>query len=139
MKEIRTIKMVEVTDIKFVADDGKEFVGENAERDCRDYERTRDQLKVKKAFEERVDMTAIEMPFVNWFCDEATFYKVQLNSKADFVAMMDYFNVVWEAYNYIKTPPAFPYTMYVTYSYETVNEYSSDIQEELEKALAQLS
>ena len=45
MKEIRTIKMVEQTEVKFVADDGKEFIGENAERDCRDYERQKDKKK----------------------------------------------------------------------------------------------
>ena len=50
MKEIRTIKMVEVTDIKFVADDGREFVGTNAENECRTYERQRDENKVKESF-----------------------------------------------------------------------------------------
>ena len=50
MKEIRTIKFVEQTEVKFVADDGREFIGENAERDCRDYERTQDRKKVEQAF-----------------------------------------------------------------------------------------
>lgn len=139
MKEIRTIKMVEVTDVKFVADDGKEFVGDHAERDCRDYERTRDVNKVKKAFE-RVDMVQLDMPFVDWFSDEAGFYMVQLNSKADFVAMMDYFNVVWAVYdNSIKAPTAYPYTMTVSYSCDYVCEYNRDIKAELQKALEQLN
>lgn len=139
MKEIRTIKMVEVTDVKFVADDGKEFVGVNAERDCRDYERTRDVNKVKKAFE-RVDMVELKLPFVDWFSDDYGFYMVQLNSKSDFIAMMDYFNVVWNIYdNSIKAPTAYPYTMTVSHSYDYVCEYNGNIKEELRKALEQLN
>ena len=139
MKEIRTIKMVEVTDIKFVADDGTEFVGENAERDCRTHERTCDMNKVKKAFE-RVDMIELDVPFVSWFSDEYALYRVQLNSKADFIAMMDYFNVVWSVYdNYIKAPTAYPYTMTVSYCCDCVNEYNGDIKAELQKALEQLN
>lgn len=137
MKEIRTIKMVEVTDVKFVADDGKEFVGANAERDCRDYERTCDKKRVEKAFE-RVDMVELKMPFVEWFNDEQGFYKVQLNSKSDYVAMMDYFNVVWNVYdNYIEAPTAYPYTMIVSYSCDYVCEYNRNLKEDLQKALEQ--
>jgi hypothetical protein len=107
MKEIRTIKMVEQTEVKFVADDGKEFVGENAERECRDYERTRDEEKVKQAFE-RLDAVKLNMPFISWFSDDYEFWRVVLNSKSDFVAMMDYFNVVWRVYdNDIKEPSAY--------------------------------
>lgn len=139
MKEIRTIHMVEVTDIKFVADDGKEFVGATAERDCRDYERTCDLKKVKKAFE-RVEMKELAFPFIDWFTEECCFYKVQLNSRADFIAMMDYFNVVWcVCDNDIKEPTAYPYTMTVSYAWETVMEYRKDLKEELQKALEQLN
>lgn len=137
MKEIRTIKMVEVTDVKFVAEDGTVFVGENAERDCRDHERTCDVNRVKKAFE-RIEMTELDMPFVSWFCDEYGFYRVQLNSKADFVAMMDYFNVVWNVYdNSIKAPTGYPYTMIVSASCDYVCEYKGDMKAELRKALEQ--
>ena len=139
MKEIRTIKMVEVTDVKFVADDGKEFIGENAERDCRDYERTRDESKVKKAFE-RLDAIELKMPFVEWWSDEYAFWKIILNSKSDFIAMMDYFNVVWNVWdNSIAEPKAYPYTMIVSSSCDYVCEYERDIKEELQKALEQFN
>ena len=139
MKEIRTIKMVEVTDVKFVADDGKEFVGEYAERDCRDYERTCDKKKVEKAFE-RVDFKMLDMPFIDWFSDEEAFYKVELNSRADYIAMMDYFDVVWDVYdNDIKEPNTYPYTMVVSYSHEYVSEYKRNIKEELQKVLEQFN
>ena len=139
MKEIRTIKMVEVTDVKFVADDGKEFVGENAERECKDYERTRDVAKVKKAFE-RVDMVEINTPFIEWFVGECTLFKVQLNSKADFVAMNDYFNVVKHVYdNELKAPAEYPYTMIVGSNWDYVYEYTTDLKAELQKAIDQLN
>ena len=139
MKEIRTIHMVEVTDIKFVADDGKEFVGATAEKDCRDYERTCDIKKVKKAFE-RVSMKELKMPFIDWFADEASLYRVQLDTRSDFVAMMDYFNVVWCVYdNGIKEPTAYPYTMIVSHYAEYVCEYTNDLKAELQKALEQFN
>jgi hypothetical protein len=138
MKEIRTIKMVEQVEVKFVADDGKEFIGEYAERECRDYERTRDKDKVKKEFE-RLDFTELKMPFVDWLSDEQGFYKVVLNSKREYLAMMDYFNVVWNVYdNTIEEPSEYPYTMTVSYSCDYVCEYKRDIKEELQKALEQL-
>lgn len=138
MKEIRTIKMVEQVEVKFVADDGKEFIGEYAERECRDYERTRDKDKVKKEFE-RLDFTELKMPFVDWLSDEQGFYKVLLNSKSDYIAMMDYFNVVWNVYdNTIEEPSEYPYTMTVSYSCDYVCEYKRDIKAELQKALEQL-
>ena len=131
MKEIRTIKMVEQTEVKFVADDGKEFIGEHAERDCRDYERTKDK--------KRVDFVELKMPFIDWFHDEQGFYKTLLNSKSDFVAMMDYFNVVWDVYgNDIEEPATYPYTMIVSYSCGYVNEYTGNLKEELQKTLEQL-
>lgn len=138
MKEIRTIKMVEQTEVKFIADDGKEFIGENAERDCRDYERTRDKAKVEKAFK-RLDAVELKMPFITWWCDEWGFWKIVLNSKSDFIAMMDYFNVVRDVFdNSIEEPSAYPYTMIVSESCDYVCEYKNDIKEELQKALEQL-
>lgn len=137
MKEIRTIKMVEQTEVKFVADDGKEFIGANAERECRDYERTRDKAKVEKAFK-RLNAIELKMPFVKWWSDEWGFWKIILNSKSDFIAMMDYFNVVWNVYdNAIEEPSSYPYTMLVSEGCDYVCEYTGNIKEELQKALEQ--
>ena len=138
MKEIRTIKMVEQTEVKFVADDGKEFIGENAERECRDYERIRDEKKVEVAFK-RLDATELKMPFIEWWSDENRFWKIILNSKSDYIAMMDYFKVVRNAYSFeIDEPTAYPYTMMVSESYEYICEYRRDLKEELQEALKQL-
>lgn len=138
MKEIRTIKMVEQTEVKFVADDGKEFIGENAEIECRDYERTRDEKKVKEAFE-RLDTIELKMPFVEWWSDDNGFWKILLNSKSDFIAMKDYFKVVRNVYDFsIDAPKEYPYMMIVSESYDYVCEYTRDIKAELQKALEQL-
>ena len=138
MKEIREIKMVEQVSVRFVADDGKEFIGENAERDCRDYERTRDENKVKEAFE-RLDAIELKMPFVDWWSDENGFWKIILNSKSDFIAMKDYFKVVRNVYDFsVEEPKEYPYTMTVSEGYDYVCEYTRNIKEELQKALEQL-
>ena len=139
MKEIRTIKMVEVTDVKFIADDGKEFVGDNAERDCRDYERTKDVERVKKAFN-RLEATELNIPLVEWVNCDCGFWKILLNSKSDYVAMMDYFDVIRNIYdNNIKEPSEYPYTMTVYESYDYACEYDRDIKEDLQKALEQFN
>lgn len=137
MKEIRIIKMVEQTEVKFVADDGKEFVGECAERDCRDYERTIDKTRVEQAFK-RLDAVELKIPFVKWWSDDWAFWKIILNSKNDFITMMDYFNVIWNVFNNsIEEPASYPYTMIVSESCDYVCEYKGNIKEELQKALEQ--
>lgn len=47
MKVVKTVRMVEQVDVEVFADDGKKFVGENAERECVIYERTKDRQKVE--------------------------------------------------------------------------------------------
>lgn len=138
MKEIRTIKMVEQTEVKFIADDGKEFIGENAEKECRDYERTRDVKKVEMAFK-RLDATELTTPFVSWWSDDNEFWKIILNSKNDYFAMMDYFKIVRNTYDFdIEEPAEYPYTMMVSEGYDYVCEYKRDLKEELQKTLEQL-
>ena len=138
MKEIRTIKMVEQTEVKFIADDGKEFIGENAERECCDYERQRNKNSVKEAFN-RLDAKQIHLPMVNWHCDAAETWKIVLNSKQDYFAMTDYFKVVLGCCdNYTEIPKEFPYTMMVVKGWECFDEYSYDLKAELQKALEQL-
>lgn len=138
MKEIRTIKMVEQVEVKFVADDGKVFVGENAERECRDYERTCDKKKVEEAFK-RLDAIELKMPFVDWWSDEYEFWKILLNSKNDYYAMMDYFKVVHRVYDFnITEPTEYPYEMIVSEGCEYVCEYKRNLKEDLQKALEQL-
>jgi hypothetical protein len=138
MKEIRTIKMVEQTEVKFIADDGKEFVGENAERDCRDYERQKDEVKVKEAFE-RLDAVELNMPMLDWFCGESEIWKIRLESKKDYYTMTDYFKVVrYCCDNYTEMPKEFPCTMIVMKGYECISDYCGNLKENLQKMIEQL-
>jgi hypothetical protein len=138
MKEIRTIKMVEVTEVKFVANDGKEFTGNNAERDCRDYERTSDRNRVESAFK-RINFVPIDAPLIDWLDSEQGLHKVYLADRSDYVAMMDYFNVFWDVFeNRIEEPTEYPYSM-IVYSYnDGVCEYKRDLKADLMQMLAQL-
>lgn len=138
MKEIRTIRTVEVTEVKFVADDGKEFTGENAERDCATYERQKDEKRVTESFD-RLNAVRIDIPVVNWFCEYADVWKIELESKKDYLTMTDYFKVVECCCDdYLEMPKEFPYTMTVIKGYEYVDEYKDNLKEHLQKALEQL-
>ena len=139
MKEIRTIKMVEQTEVKFIAEDGAEFIGEDAECRCKTYERQCNEDKVKKEFD-RLDKKEIKLPFVNWLDDAVQIWKVTLNSKQDYLRLTDYCRVVighWEEY-FMKEPDAYPYTTTVFTGCEWANEYKTGLKEELQKALEQL-
>ena len=138
MKEIRTIKMVEQVEVKFIADDGKEFIGENAERDCVTYERQCNEHKVKEAFK-RLDAKIIEMPFVDWYCETAETWKITLESKKDYYTMIDYFKVVRGCYdNYVEMPTEFPCTLIVQKGWECISDYCGDLKTQLQKVLEQL-
>jgi hypothetical protein len=139
MKESRTIKMVEQTEVKFIADDGTEFIGESAERKCRDYERQSNENKVKKEFE-RLDKKEIKLPFANWLDNEVQIWKVTLNSRADYFRLIDYCKITigdWNEY-FMEEPKSYPYTTIVVTGCEWASEYKKDFKEELQKTLEQL-
>lgn len=138
MKEIRTIKMVEQTEVKFIADDGKEFIGENAEMKCAEYERQRNRTKVEEAFK-RLSVKEIDMPMLDWYCECAEVYKILLESERDYWSMVDYFKVIYGCCdNYTEMPKEFPCTMVVMRGWECISDYAGDLKEKLQKALEQL-
>lgn len=85
MKEIRTIKMVEQTLVKFIANDGKEFENEN---ECAAYERRMDKEKCEKEFK-KLKPTLISIPFTDWGCPLEV-YKITLNHESDLYIIEDY-------------------------------------------------
>lgn len=144
MKEIREVKLVEQVSVKFVADDGKEFIGENAERDCRDYERTRDEAQVIKEFE-RLDVKEISIPTAEWwYGSDYDAWKITLYSKRDYIAFIDYMYKVrgiWEGQGnpILEEPKEYPYTTVVGAGYDWAYEYPIEaIKEDLQKTLEQL-
>lgn len=91
MKEIRVTKMVEVTEVKFVANDGKEFIGDNAERECEKHERLMNEEKLKNEFN-RLNPKYIHFPIVDWFRCDAGVLTVHLEKEYDFdVTLCDYY------------------------------------------------
>ena len=138
MKEIRTIKMVERTEVKFVADDGKEFIGENAEKECKAYERRMNEDVIKKEFN-KLNGVKISIPAVNLFYDEAEFWKITLNSKKDYITMTDYFETIYYCNCcYMEEPREYPYTMIAVVGYDWYDEYRNNLKAELQKAIEQL-
>lgn len=138
MKEIRTIKMVEQTEVKFIADDGKEFIGENAEKECATYERQRSKVKVEDAFN-RLNAKKIDMPILDWYCEVADIWKITLESKKDYFAMVDYFKVVEGCCdNYVDEPKDFPCTLIIQKGWECISDYCGNLKEQLQKVLEQL-
>ena len=139
MKEVRETKLVEQTTVKFVANDGKEFQGEDAENLCREYERKNNEELVKKEFS-KLGAVQISIPMANWFSDEAEFWKVPLTSKRDYIAMKDFFEVVQRCTEcYMEEPKEYPHTMIAVLGYDWYDEYRNDIKADLEKALEQLN
>ena len=140
MKEIRITKMVEQTVVKFIAEDGKEFIGEHAENECATYERRMNDEKVKAAFE-RLDIKEIKVPVAEWwYGDYARLWKVTLNSKKDYLAVIDYLVAIVGVYSgdmNIEEPKEYPYTTLIGAGCEWAYEYS-DIKEDLQKMLEQL-
>lgn len=125
MKEIRTTKMVEQTEVKFVADDGREF---STEKECKDYERKCNIDNVIKAFE-RLDVKKIDIPVIEyWYGDDARLWKVTLYNHADYVAFQDYLDEVvkvWDSDMGIAEPKEYPYTTLVGAGCEWAYEYGS--------------
>ena len=138
MKEIRTIKMVEQTEVKFVADDGKVFIGDNAESECVTYERQRSKVKVEAAFN-RLDAKRIDIPMIDWYCEAGDTWKIVLESKRDYLAMVDYFMVCEGCCdNYTDEPKEYPCTVIVQKGWECFSDYHEDLKAQLQKALEQL-
>ena len=139
MTEIRTTKMVEQTEVKFVAKDGMEFMGENAKSECETYERRLDVDMVIKEFN-RLDAKEISIPVAHfWYGDDMYAYKITLNSKRDYIALIDYLEIikgVWDK-NSIKEPANYPDTIIIGGGYDWAYEYV-DLKKDLLTTLEQL-
>lgn len=92
MKEIRTIKMVEQTEVKFVADDGTEFIGEYAENKCVEYERRKNRERVKNDFL-KLKPVWVNVPAVDWSDGDMEIIYINVKDEIDFdVTIKDYFH-----------------------------------------------
>ena len=146
MKEIRTIKMVEQTEVKFVADDGKEFIGEHAESECKRYERTKNEEKVINEFK-KLRPKWIYVPLIDWVgCGENEIISVTVNDEIEFdTTVRDYYHI--KSPNYMdfdgfesKKPKEFPANIVIVSGCEWVDIFGSkeDLKAELMKAIEQI-
>lgn len=108
MKEVRETKLVEKTTVKYVADDGKEFVFES---ECKAYEASKNKERVEYEYR-KIHLGSFSPPLVEWYYGESAGCDiVYLKDEKDFDVMTDYFymkgkciNDIAENRNSIKYP-----------------------------------
>lgn len=147
MKEIRTTRLVEQTEVKFIADDGKEFFGNNAEAECRRYERIQNEEKVINKFK-KLKPKWIDVPLVDWVgCGENEVISVTVNDEIEFdTTVKDYYYIKSPDYMDFsgfesKKPKEFPANIVLVNGYEWVDIFGSetDFIEALKKTMEQLN
>lgn len=145
MKEIRRIKMVEVEEVKFIADDGKEFIGENAEHECKTYERTRNNEKVTNEFK-KLKPKWINIPLIDWVGCENEIISVTVNDEFDFtITVRDYFAIQsqWMDLEVFETkkPTEYPANIVLVSGCEWVDIFGSEkeLKEKLMETIEQLN
>lgn len=135
MKEIRETKLVEQTTVRFVADDGKEFLNE---KDCKRYERRLNEDAIERDYK-KILIKGMEFPFQGWQGGFSVDL-VKLNCYADYVTAMDYLDVCMgvEDFN-CDEPKSYPCLKLIAYDEYYANfAYDNDITgllKECEKAM----
>lgn len=140
MKEIKETKLVEKTIVKFIANDGKEFIGENAEYECKRYEMNLDKEKFEKEFK-KLDVKEIRIPLLDFFFNDVSLYKVNLKNEYEFNTFIDYVRKDYDFVGFdvcIKLPETYPYKAFIVIGDYWADEYKGDLKFELEKVLEQL-
>jgi hypothetical protein len=120
MKEIRTVKMVESVEVKFFADDGKEFA---TEQECRVYEMQKDKDKLKMMYEE-LNPIYIKSDILDWFCCDSGIDVVTVNSKREFNIVKAYFKHSPYVDFEVEEPKEYPKTLTIRWSCDYISEAS---------------
>lgn len=142
MTKLVETKMVEQTNIKFIADDGREFA---TETECKNYERTQNEEKVLKEFE-RLNPKWIDVPIVDWFSGEQEIISLTIRSEVEFkTTVRDYYYI--KSPNYMdltcfetKIPKEFPCNIILVSGCEWVDIFGGkeDLKEALQKTIEQI-
>jgi hypothetical protein len=122
MKEIRTIKMIEQVEVKYFADDGKEF--EN-ERDCRVYEMQKDKDKLKMMYE-ALNPICVKSDVLDWFCCDSGLDIVTVKSQRDYNIVKAYFKHSSYVDFEVEEPKEYPSTLTIYWNEGYVGEPSFD-------------
>lgn len=137
MKEIRVTKMVEQTTVTFEANDGKKFTGENAERECKNYEMQLNKEACAKEFKKLKPIFLDEVIWY-WFSGNTDdhFIVVNLKDQNDFDCLRNYCESRNPYVEFdIDEPKEYPKQMVVSMSDSWVCEYRkglSDLTQQLE-------
>lgn len=139
MKEVITVKMVEQTTVKYVADDGKTF---DKEVECKRYELEKRTNEVKKRFG-CLDKTSVDIPVIDGYKGEGCVYKITFYNREDVNALVDYYIVhrfyMDYVYDQVEKIKSFPYTTIVDEGYDSICFLDEDIlRRDVEKMLSQL-
>lgn len=142
MTKLVETKMVEQTNIKFIADDGREFA---TETECKNYERTQNEEKVINEFN-RLNPKWIDVPIVDWFSCENEVISVTVKSEIEFnTTVRDYYYIKSPRYMDFecfesKKPKEFPADIVLVSGCEWVDIFGSneDLKEALQKTIEQI-
>ena len=122
MKEIRTVKMVESVEVKFFADDGKEFATEN---ECRVYELRQEQDKLKMMYE-ALNPICIASRVLEWFGNDSGIDVVTVNNKNDFNIVRAYLKPSNYVDFEVEEPKEYPKTLTIYWNEGYVCEPNFD-------------
>lgn len=140
MKEIRVTKIVEQTTVTFEANDGKQFTGENAERECKNYEMQLNKELCEKVFKKLKPIFLNEVIWY-WFSGNTDdqFIIVNLKDQDDFDCLKNYCESRNPYVEFdIDEPKEYPKQMVVSMSDSWVCEYRkglSDLTQQLESII----
>lgn len=122
MKEIRTIKMIEQVEVKFFADDGKEFA---TEQECRVYELQKDNERLLMMYEV-LNPIRVKSNVLEWFCCDSGLDIVTVNSKNDYNIVKAYLKhssyVDWD----VEEPKEYPKELTIFWNDGYIGEPSFD-------------
>ena len=122
MKDIRTVKMVEQVEVKFFADDGKEFA---TEQECRVYELKQNQDKLKMMYE-ALNPICVTSRVLEWFQCDSGIDIVTVNSQKDYNIVKAYLKsgsyCDWD----VEEPKEYPKTLTIYWNEGYVGEPNFD-------------
>lgn len=120
MREIITIKMVEQTTKKYIAEDGKEF---DTELECAKYELKKRTDEVEFRFN-LLNTKRFDIPLLDGYKAEGCVYRITFENRSDVVAFVDYYQLhgysMYEIKDMVKQIKTYPYTICVDEGYDSV-------------------
>ena len=120
MKEIITIKMVEQTTKKYIAEDGKEF---DTELECAEYELKKRTHDIEFRFN-LLNTKKFDIPLLDGYKAEGCVYRITFENRSDIVAFVDYYQLhgydMYYIEDTVKKIDTFPYTICVDEGYDNV-------------------